>query len=416
MTNPYAELFKTSGTLAFTLSGLVARLALPMIGIGIITMLVQQGYGYGFAGAVSAVFVLSYALISPQVARLVDLYGQSKILLISGLLSALGLISLAAHASLNLADWSLFVAAVLAGFLPSISAMVRARWTMIYRGKAQLQQAYSLESVLDEVTFILGPPISVGLSVAWFNQAGIVTAALMLLIGVVIFSQQKSTEPPIHRLMSTASPAQSNEQRHSHRHSPSKSVISLGKVQLLAALMLAMGLIVGTIDIASVAFAQQQGTPIAASLVLSAYAVSSCLAGLVFGAIKFKRSLHQMLLWAAIATAVTTLPMLLITHVYALTAAVFIAGLAFSPSLILAMSMAERVVPEQQLTEALTWLLAGLNVGVAMGAACSGQIVELYNSARAGFLVSLIAALLLVIVAGIIFKVSSKEETQPKLN
>ena len=44
MANPYLELFKTPGSLAFTLAGLLARLALPMIGIGIITMLVQQQY------------------------------------------------------------------------------------------------------------------------------------------------------------------------------------------------------------------------------------------------------------------------------------------------------------------------------------------------------------------------------------
>ena len=33
--------------------------------------------------------------------------------------------------------------------------MVRARWTALYRGQPQLQTAYALESVLDELCFIL---------------------------------------------------------------------------------------------------------------------------------------------------------------------------------------------------------------------------------------------------------------------
>ena len=401
MANPYLELFKTPGSLAFTLAGLLARLALPMIGIGIITMLVQQQYGYGLAGAVAAVFVLSYALISPQVSRLADQHGQSKVVVVSSGISIVGLILLVLCAYFSFANWGLFLAAVLTGFMPSLSAMVRTRWTMIYRGQDQLQTAYSMESVLDEVTFIFGPPLSVGLCVAWFTQGGLVVAALLLLIGTFCFSRQKSTEPKAYlsASMSTTS-AQLNQPK-------LKSVIGLGNVQLLIGFMIAMGLTVGTIDIVSVAFAQQQNAPIAASIVLSAYAISSCIAGLAFGAMKFKRRLQQLLRWAAICTALTTLPFLFIDDVYSLTAAVFVMGLAFAPSMILAMSLVERVVPEQQLTEAMTWLLAGLNIGIAMGAAFSGQLVEYFATARAGFAVCFVAVLLLVGLAMLIERMLS---------
>ncbi len=54
------------------------------------------------------------------------------------------------------------------------------------------------------------------------------------------------------------------------------------------------------------------------------------------------------------------------------------------------MSLVERMVPENKLTEGMTWLLAGLNVGVAMGAAVSGQVVDM-DGARAGFSVALVA-------------------------
>ncbi len=55
----------------------------------------------------------------------------------------------------------LFLLAIPAGCMPTIGAMVRARWTELYRGQPQLRTAFAFESVLDEVFFIAGPVISV---------------------------------------------------------------------------------------------------------------------------------------------------------------------------------------------------------------------------------------------------------------
>ena len=69
-------------------------------------------------------------------------------------------------------------------------------------------------------------------------------------------------------------------------------------------------------DVVSVAFAQHQGQPAAASIVLSVYAIGSCLAGLAFGALKLKASLPRQLLVCGVATALTTLPLLLVTTTF----------------------------------------------------------------------------------------------------
>ncbi|QTB99752.1 MFS transporter [Alcaligenes sp. SORT26] len=382
MAQPYRELFAAPGTWGFALAGLLARIPLPMIGIGIITMLSQLRGSYALAGAVSASFVLSYALVSPQVSRWVDLRGQSRVLPLATAISVFGLLLLLGASWWHAPDWTLFAGAVLAGFMPSMSAMVRARWTAIYRGQSRLQTAYSLETVLDEVTFIAGPPLSVGLAVLVFPQAGVLAAALLLIAGVLALLLQKGTEPPIQVQEQGSRP----------------SVLRLNSVRLLALLMLAMGVIVGTVDIVSVAFAKQMGQPGAASLVLSAYALGSCVAGLVFGGLKLNIPSHRLLLLGGLATAATTLPLWLVTSVTQLAGAVLLAGLFFAPTMIVAMSLVERVVPEQQLTEGMTWLLAGLNIGVAMGAAASGQMVD-QGGASSGFMVALYAAALIVLLA-----------------
>lgn len=382
MAQPYRELFAAPGARGFALAGLLARIPLPMIGIGIITMLSQLRGSYALAGAVSASFVLTYALVSPQVSRWVDRRGQSRVLPLATAISVLGLLLLLGATWWQASDWILFAGAVLAGFMPSMSAMVRARWTAIYRGQDRLQTAYSLETVLDEVTFIAGPPLSVGLAVAVFPQAGVLAAVVLLIAGVSALLLQKGSEPPIQVQEQGSRP----------------SVLRLNSVRLLALLMVAMGVVVGTVDIVSVAFAEQMGRPGAASLVLSAYALGSCVAGLVFGGLKLNIPLHRLLLLGGLATAATTLPLLLVASVAQLAGAVLLAGLFFAPTMIVAMSLVERVVPEQQLTEGMTWLLAGLNIGVAMGAAASGQMVD-QGGASSGFMVALYAAALIVLLA-----------------
>ena len=223
-----------------------------MTGIGIITLLSQLRGSYALAGAVSATFVLTYALLSPQVSRWVDRRGQGRVLPWATAASAAGLLLLLAL--LAAPDWTLFVAAMLAGCMPSVSAMVRARWTATHRGRPQLQTAYSLETVFDEVTFIAGPPLSVGLSVAvWpgWRTGGRPAAG---------GRRRRTGAAAGHRAADTAL----------RRCNILALAAAAPEIRLLALLMLAMGVIVGTVDITSVALAELRGQPLAASWVLSA--------------------------------------------------------------------------------------------------------------------------------------------------
>ncbi|MFF7064276.1 MFS transporter [Pseudomonas sp. NPDC008258] len=384
MATPYRELFKAPGSAGFCMAGLLARVPLPMTGIGIITMLSQLRGSYALAGMVSATFVLAYALVSPQVSRLVDLKGQRQVLPFATATSVIGLLILAASGLWHAPDWSLFIGALLAGFMPSISAMVRARWTALYRGQPQLSTAYSLETVIDEMSFILGPPLAIGLAIMVLPQAALLVAASLLLFGVIALLFQRATEPAVEaRGLSSAR---------------SRSVFRLSSVRLLTLLLMAMGVIVGTVDIVSVAFAEQLNRPAAASGVLSVYALGSCVSGLLFGALRPNAPLHRQLLAGALATAATTLPLVAVSSIPALALAMLAAGLFFAPTMIVAMTLLERLVPERQVTEGMTWLLAGLNVGVALGAAGGGRIVD-NAGVQWGFSLALVAGVAVLLVA-----------------
>jgi len=382
MANPYRELFTAPGSRGFVLAGMIARMPISMTGIGVITMLSQLKGGYGLAGAVAATFALATAFCAPQVSRLVDRFGQGRVLPVAALLGGWALLMLLLCTRLQAPHWTLFLFAALAGCMPSMSAMVRARWTEVYRGQPQLRTAYALESVLDEVCFIVGPPLSVGLCVAAFPEAGPLVSVLLLAIGVTAFVLQRGTEPPVH-------PHQAHQQG---------SIIRSSDVLLLLLLMVAMGIIVGVVDVVSVAFAQHQGQPAAASIVLSVYAIGSCLAGLAFGALRSKLPLPRLFLYGGVATAITTLPLLLASNILGLSLAVFVAGLFFAPTLIVAMALVERIVPPARLTEGLTWLVTGLSIGVAIGAAGSGWLVDTFG-ARSGFWLAIAAGAVVLAAA-----------------
>lgn len=169
---------------------------------------------------------------------------------------------------------------------------------------------------------------------------------------------------------------------------PHGSAIRNGSVRILALLLVAGGAIVGTVDVVSVAFAEERGAPSSAGIVLSVYAVGSALAGLVFGALDTKVPLPRLLLLGAAGTALTTLPLLLVGNIATLAVAVFFSGIFFAPTMIVVMGMVEKSVPPAQLTEGMTWAITGLSVGVALGAAVSGNMVDAYGP-RGGFFVAI---------------------------
>ncbi|GAA3294882.1 hypothetical protein GCM10020295_20600 [Streptomyces cinereospinus] len=198
MPSPYRALFAAPGSKGFSAAGLLGRMPLSMMGIGVVTMVSQLTGRYGLAGALSATIALAAAVAGPQVSRLVDQYGQRRVLRPATLLAlaAAALLLLAAH--FRWPDWVLFLACAGIGCVPSVGAMIRARWAELYRGTPQLHTAYSFESVVDEICFIFGPIISIGLSTAWFPEAGPLLAAGFLAAGVFWLTAQRSTEPAPH--------------------------------------------------------------------------------------------------------------------------------------------------------------------------------------------------------------------------
>ncbi|TIU05439.1 MAG: multidrug efflux MFS transporter, partial [Mesorhizobium sp.] len=193
MPNPYREIFKARGAKGFAAAGFVARMPMAMAPIGIVAMLSQTHGEYWLAGAVSATYALANAFVAPQISRLVDRLGQARIVVPTTVISVLAFVVLVAAANQDWPIWTLFVSALLAAAMPSIPAMVRARWTELFRDRPEMNTAFAFESAADELVYIAGASLSVGLSVALFPEAGMLASTLFLAFGSTAFILQRST-------------------------------------------------------------------------------------------------------------------------------------------------------------------------------------------------------------------------------
>ncbi len=374
MPNPYSEIFKAPGAKGFAAAGFVARLPIAMATIGIVAMLSQAHGEYWLAGAVSATFALTNAFVSPQVSRLVDRYGQSPVLVPATALSVVAFAVLLLATRFDWPIWTLFASALLAASMPSMPAMVRARWTELYRGTPKLNMAFAFESVADELVYMVGSTLAVGLSVALFPEAGPLASTVFLAIGSAAFIMQRSTEPKVQ-------PSAKSGRR---------SAIVLRPVQILTIALLAIGMIFGTAEVTVIAMTKDLGQPAAASFVLGGYAAGSLVVGLVFGAMKLKAPPSRQFTVAIAVAAVTTVPLLFATNVPVLALALFVSGVSISPTFITAFGLIERLVPAAKLTEGITWVMTGIGIGMAIGSFASGWVIDRFG-AGSGFWVSIVA-------------------------
>jgi MFS family permease len=154
----YRAAFREPGTAAFSAAGFVMRLPLAIYPLGLILLIATRTHHYGFAGVLGAAYILAGAPGNPIAARLVDRYGQRRILLPVTAVHVLSVAVLILLAQRHYSQWSFIAPAAIVGitYLP-VGSLVRARWSYVLAGRPALASAYSFESTLDELIYVLGP-------------------------------------------------------------------------------------------------------------------------------------------------------------------------------------------------------------------------------------------------------------------
>ncbi|MFF3556555.1 MFS transporter [Streptomyces tsukubensis] len=379
----YARLFAVPGTVAFTAGGLIARLPFAMFGVSAVVMIAGSRGSYALAGAVTATGLTVTALVAPWTARLVDRHGQARVARPATALALLGSLALVLCVRYDAPDWTLFASCAATATSPNTGAMARARWAHLHRDDpASLHTANSFEQAADELCFMTGPALAALLCSALFPEAGTVAGAVLMAGGMLLFTGQRSTEPPV-----------------AVRPPGTRAPLRAAGMPALLAVFLATGVVFGALEVTTLAYVDGPE----AGLLIGLQAGGSCAAGLVYGLrpVAPPGDPRRLAVCLAAMTALMVLPLLAAASdggPAALALALPVAGAATAPTMITGMASVQRIVPPGSVNEGMTLAVTAILTGIAAGSAVSGWLAE-RAAPGAGYTVPVAAALLGLVAA-----------------
>jgi hypothetical protein len=382
----YRTVLRAHGAAAFFLTAAVGRVGIAMTSLGIVWLVHARTGSYATAGLVTGGFAVAEALAGPQLARLADRIGQTRVLPPVLLAHAGAVTTLLALVAAGTPDWLMTAGGVLAGAtIPQLGALSAARWAALLRDRraTALPTAFALESLANELAYLAGPVLVSILGASGYPAAGTVLAAVLVVGGGMCFAAQRRTAPE-------ASAA-------AGRHRTSRGLLRPG-FAVLVGVNLAIGGFFGAMQISVTAFALEHG---AAGIAAALFTVSSCaslLTGWLYGLRQWRAVLRVQLAVAAGGLAIGCLPLLLARSAYELGLGVALTGLAIPLILILCSLLAEASVHRTVLTQAFAWLNSASAAGSAGAAAAAGWAVDAFGTGG-GLAVAAIAASVMAVLA-----------------
>lgn len=371
---PYAEIFAIPRAWQFSVAGIIGRMPMSMYGLGTVLLISAGTNRYGLAGSVSAAGALGGAVVAPQLGRQVDRLGQHRVLIPVCVIFVLSVTGLVAAVTLRAPDWTLFLCGVTGGAtMPQTGPMARARWSVLLAGSTRLHAAFSVESVADELCFVIGPAAVTVLATQVHPAAGVAVAALCALVGSLWFASQRSTEPPV--VVITRSSAKRA------RLAPASRRFRLAApgLAVLVPAYLFIGAMFVAIDLSTVAFATRAGHKPLAGLILGCYALGSATGGLWYGSRTWRTPAWRRLAITLTLTVSGVCTFWALPNLLVLVPVIYFCGLTIAPTLIAGYSLLESTALPGRATEAMSWVSTGISVGVACGATAAGFILDAFG-------------------------------------
>ncbi|GAA4677767.1 MFS transporter [Streptomyces chumphonensis] len=386
---PYARLFARPGAKGFTAGNLIARMPMGMFTVSAVLMIAMTRDSYALAGAVTAVGLGATAVVGPLTARLVDRFGQARVAVPAVAVAVAAQLALVLCVRADAPDWTLFAAYAACATMPNLGGMARARWAHLCAGDAAARHtANSFEQAADELCFMAGPVLATFLCVTVGPYAGTLSGAALLLVGTLLFAAQRRTEPPV----AAREPA------------AGRGLLRRPGLPALLVTFLATGAVFGSLEVATIAFADAQGRRGAAGLVLGLQAAGSCAAGLLYGLAPAAAAPGRRFVVCVTAMAcLMALPLAAAAgtgSLAVLAPALLLAGMATAPTMVTGMGIVQATVPPSRLNEGMTLAVTALLGGVALGAALGGGAAE-HTGGSTAFTVPAAAALTAAVVAAV---------------
>jgi MFS family permease len=367
----YLDVLRVPSVTRLLSSAVVGRMPTGMAGLALVLLVREAGGSYAEAGVVAGTYSAALALTSPLLGRLVDRVGQTRVLAGCAAASAVGFGALAV-AGRGASPAVLAGLAALAGAsIPPVGACMRALWSDLLGRDEQLQAAFAVESTVQELIFVVGPPLVALLAAAFSPAAAVLGTAVLLLAGVGVFA---------------ATPASRAWRPRRRAGDWAGALRSPGIRAVLATIVLLAGAF-GVVEVTVVAGAEQLGSRTLAGPLLALWALGSMAGGLAFGSRASDRGPERRMI-GLLALVMAGIALLSVAAgVVQLAAGMLLAGLGIAPAIACLYLLVDRLAPTGTVTEAFTWVTTAFAAGFAAGNALGGSLVHRVGTDRA-FLVA----------------------------
>jgi MFS family permease len=360
----YARILRAPHVLALMVFALVARLPIGIDALAIVLFLREKTGSYASAGIVSAAFALGGGAGAPLSGRLVDRFGHRRVLVPLALLHGAGLALLVGLAALDVPVAGLIPAAMVAGVtIPPISASMRPLWAPLLDGDAELlPAAYALDSIVIELVFFIGPLLTAAATALLSPAAAIGLAIVLVIAGTLAFT----ASPPSRAW--APDPAGAG-------HGWLGALTSPG-LRTLVLVTLPLGFCFGAIEVTLPAFSEDVATRAWAGVLLAVWSLGSAAGGIWYGARAGSMPLAATYVRLAVILPITFVPLAASPSLVAMFPLCVLAGLAIAPLAASGNQLVGDVAPAGTLTEAYTWVVTAIVVGLSIGNAVAGVLVE----------------------------------------
>ena len=366
----YFAVLGSPGAWRFLVPAFIARLPYAMLQLGVLLLVHWSTGSYGAAGIAAAAAAVSPALVGPQTGRLADRYGQAKVLIPQVVVHAAALGALLVLASAHVSAVPLVVVSALAGAtVPQVGSMVRARWAHVLGGSGRLSTAFALESITDELTFTLAPVLLVAISTGFSPVWALLVALVMVVAGTLVFAvvRKGAPEPMPVRVRS--------------QH----GVLRLRGVAVLAVAFVALGTVFGSLQVGITSYTAALGQAAAAGPIYASFSGASFVGGILYGVVNWRIGAPARLAATLGLLSAATVALTLAGSIPLLYGGAAVAGFVIAPALITGYTLVEGLIPAEVRTEAFAWLNGSVGLGIALGAAVAGQLVDRFGEALAFF-------------------------------
>jgi len=362
-------LISSPGALRILAISIVARLPLAMLGIALLVHVVHLTGSYAAAGIVSGANAVALGVGGPLLGKLVDRRGQTAVLILGGCVSGT---LLGAMASLPVgAPLPLLVAlAVAIGLtVPPLGACVRALLPLLVPDPSAAPAVYAVETSAVEFTWVVGPPLALGLAAVLSTGVALAVAGSILAAGTAVFALE---------------PASRSWRPDAGAVRPRGGALRVPAMQTLVMVFLAIGALCGAVEVGAAAAAAALGSSPAAGPLLGLWGLGSLTGGVITarlgGGARGAAGLSLVLAGLAaghLASVAAT------GSLVALGAVLLVAGAALAPAFASVYAMVERVAPAGAVTEAFAWLGTAMAMGGAAGSAAAGIMADSSGPAAA---------------------------------